>query len=115
MYLTPTRMRTIPKILAKQRNETAIASLTMAFLKESQIGWIYEAQTSDYPDGLAYLVIDQLLAKYKPTDTISRVELCQKLNKIKMKNIDNLKKLFKQISAVQILTKPRRDKSMKRT
>ena len=42
------------KILAKRRNEIAMASLTMAFTKEEQMGYIYEAQTDDYPDGVAF-------------------------------------------------------------
>ena len=56
----------------------------MAFTSKTQLGLIYEAQTEDYPDGLAHLVIDQLLKKHKPQDMISRVELCRRLNKIKM-------------------------------
>ena len=73
------------KILAKRQNEIAMASLTMAFTKEEQMRYIFEAQTDDYPDGIAFLVIWQLLQKYKPVDTMSRVELRQQLNRIKMK------------------------------
>ena len=68
------------KILAKRQNEVAMASLTMAFTKEEQMGYIYEAQTDDYPDGITFLVIWQLLQKYKPANTMSRIELRQRLN-----------------------------------
>ena len=73
----------------------------MAFTNPSQIGLIHEAQTLDYPDGLAFMVIEKLLDKYKPTDMMSRVELRMKLNKIKMKKNDDPKKLFEQISKVR--------------
>ena len=71
--LDPTKDQDKPKIVANKRNETAIACLTMAFFSESQLGLIYAAQTDDYPGGLACLVIRQLMRKYKPKDTISRV------------------------------------------
>ena len=66
----------------------------MAFSNESEMGIIYEAQTLEYPDGLAYLVVKQLMDQYKLTDTMFRVEMPQKLNKIKMKRNKNSKKLF---------------------
>ena len=101
--LDPTKDKDKPKNQARARNELAVASLTMAFTNPSLIGLIHEAQTVDYPDGLAFLVIKQLLDKYKPTDTMSRVELRLKLNKIKMKKSQDPKKLFEQIAEVRNL------------
>ena len=98
--LDPSKADDKPKIAAKMRNETAIASLAMAFTNASQMGLIDEAQTLGYPDGLAFLVIRQRLDKYNPTDTMSRVELRMKLNKIETKKNDDPKKLFEQISKV---------------
>ena len=72
--LSPTRDIYKPSIEAKKRNETAISCLTMAFTNEEQLGYINEAMTDEYPDALAYLVVRQLLDKYKPQDTISSVE-----------------------------------------
>ena len=89
------------KILAKRQNEIAMASLTMAFTKEEQMGYIYEAQTDDYPDSIAFLVTRQLLQKYKPTGTMSRIELRQQLNQIKMNKNEDPKTLFEQIGAVR--------------
>ena len=68
--LQPTRDIHKPRIEANKRNETALACLTMAITNEEQLGLIYEAMTNEYPDGLAYLVVQQLLQKYKPQDTI---------------------------------------------
>ena len=81
----------VKAIRAKDRKEKDIANLTMAFSGAAQLGLIYDAQTVEYPDGLAFLVINQLLQEHKPTNLMSRVKLRQILNKIKMKKNKNPK------------------------
>ena len=42
-----------------------------------------------------------MLAKYQPIDTVSRVELRQALNNVRMNEGENPNKLFEQISAIK--------------
>jgi hypothetical protein len=63
------------KRLAKQRNLMAISCLTMAFQDDVLLNILEQSETSDWPSGLAYIVIDEFFKKYKPVDIISRVEL----------------------------------------
>jgi hypothetical protein len=89
------------KAAAKKRNTIAMANLTMAFTSESTIGLIYKAETADWPRGLAHLVVKALFEKYQPKDTISKVELRQQMNRIKMKKDEDPAKLFEQISQIE--------------
>ena len=75
--------------------------LFYGFTSNELLGYIHEAMTAEYPDGLAYLVVRQLLDNYMPQEKMSRVELCCRLNAIKMKPNDNPKRLFEQINTVQ--------------
>jgi hypothetical protein len=70
---------------AKDRNALAMANLTLALNKVS-MDIVYEATPDNFKVGLAHLVIKGLFKKYRPQDTISRVELRMMLNAIKMKN-----------------------------
>ena len=54
------------KRLAKQRNLMAISCLTMAFQDDALLNILEQSETSDWPSGLVYIVIDELFKKYKP-------------------------------------------------
>jgi hypothetical protein len=71
--------------IAKTKNATAMAHLTMAFTSEMTMGLVYKSMNTEWPEGVAYLVVESMMKKYKPQDTITRVELRQKLNKVSMK------------------------------
>ena len=71
------------EVKAKARNAVAMANLTMAFTSEGTMKLVYKAMTSDWPSGLAHKVVEKLLKKYQPKDTISQVDMRQKLNSIK--------------------------------
>ena len=64
VVLDPTKEAHKPRTEAKKRNELAITCLIVAFINEEQLGLIYEASTDEYLDGLAFLVIWQLLQKF---------------------------------------------------
>ena len=85
---------------AKKRNAIAMVSFTMAFTSEGTMGLVYKANTTNWPNGLAHMVVTSLAKKYQPQDTITRVELRQQLNKIKMKKNEDPAKLFEQISQI---------------
>ena len=90
------------KKAAYYRNMMAMANLTMAFENEALMGMVYNAMTAEYPTiGLAHIVVKQLMKKYRPSDTMTRVELRQELNKIKMKDNQNPSILFESISSIK--------------
>ena len=89
------------KIEAKKRNEVAMANLAMAFTNEACMGLIYKSMTTEWPSGLAYKVIEELMAKYQPQDTITRVEIRQMLNRVSMKKDEDPATLFEQISSIR--------------
>ena len=86
---------------AAQRNAVAMASLTMAFTSKATIGLVHEAMTDEWPSGLAHLVVAASFKKHRPQDTITRVELRQVLNAIKMKKGKDPATSFEQISSVE--------------
>ena len=85
----------------RNRNAIAMASLTMAFTTESLIGLIHAAMSDEWPSGLAYTVVEGLFRKYRPQDTITKVELRQELNKVTMKKNQNPSVLFEQIASIK--------------
>ena len=86
---------------AKKRNLTAMYYLTLAFTTDAMMGVIFTAQTSSWPSGLAYLVVMALFNKFRPKDTISRVELRMQLAQLKMKPTDKPSVIFEGISTIK--------------
>jgi hypothetical protein len=86
---------------AVRRNAIAMANLTMAFTSEATINLVYKAMTVEWPTGLAHLVVAAMFKKYRPQDTITRVELRQVLNNIKMKKGKDPATLFEQICSIE--------------
>ena len=86
---------------AKRRNDIAMAQFTMAFVTDSELSMIYEAETTEWPNGKASLVVDALFKKYSPQDTASLVELQQELNNVSMKNTDDPAVLFGKLAAIR--------------
>ena len=86
---------------AKKRNAVVMANLTMIFMTEATMGLVYKAMSNDWPGGLAHEVTAALLKKYKLEDTISRVELIQKMSEVRMKENDDPATLFEQLSAIE--------------
>ena len=74
----------------------------MAFTSEVAIGLVYKTMCTEWPGGLAHLVVAALFnKKYQLQDTITRVELRQVLNVIKMKKGKDPSTLFEPISSVK--------------
>ena len=65
------------------------------------MGLVWKAMTPEWPSGLAHLVVEALFKKYQPQDIITRVELRQMLNGIKMKKGEDPVTLFEQISSIE--------------
>ena len=86
---------------ARNRNLNVMTYLTMAFTTESNMTMIMRAQTDNWPSGLAWKVVKELLEKYKPNDNMARVEARMMLNNVSMKSDDDPNVLFEQISQIQ--------------
>jgi hypothetical protein len=63
---------------------------------------IYAACTKSWPDGKAYLVVRELMKRYRPLDTVSKIEMRQQLSKIKMKKGMYPTVIFESLTAIQI-------------
>ena len=79
----------------------AIACLTASFQDDGLLNMVEQSMTSDWPSGLAYVVIDELFKKYRPVDMISRVEMRSRLNNVSMKANDDPRILFDQLASIQ--------------
>ena len=90
-----------PKKAARDRNMMAIACLTASFQDDGLLNMVEQSMTSDWPSGLAYVVIDELFKKYRPVDMISRVEMRSRLNNVSMKANDDPRILFDQLASIQ--------------
>jgi hypothetical protein len=99
--LDETNKAGLAKAAARRRNAVAMANYAMAFTCETTLGMIYKASSTNWPTGKASKVTDLLLRKFKPQDMMTRVELQQELNQVKMKKNGNPAGLFEQISAVE--------------
>lgn len=69
-----------PKIKARNRNSIAMSYLVSAFKSEADLSLAYEAMDDDWPGGQAHLVVTALKEVYQPSDSITEVELYEKLN-----------------------------------
>jgi hypothetical protein len=86
---------------AMKRNTTAMLHLTLAFETAGTLNIVEDVKTSDWPGGLAHLVVAVLFKKYHPQDTMARVEMRQILNGIKMKKNEDPTVMFEQISRIK--------------
>jgi hypothetical protein len=86
---------------AKQRNSIAMACLTMAFTTDAAMSVVFKAKTTEWPGGLAWMVMDLMRKKYRPQDLVTRAELRNKLNNLSMADGDDPKVLFEEISTIE--------------
>ena len=87
-----------PGVRAGLRNDTAVAQLTMHFQIAGLLDKVNQTKTTDWPDGLAASIVTRLKRDYQHIDRISRVETRRKMNEVIMKNDDDRKVIFEQIS-----------------
>jgi gag-polypeptide of LTR copia-type/Zinc knuckle len=62
---------------------------------------LYAACTENWPDGEAHLVVRELYKRYRPLDTVSKVEMRQHLSRVKMKKGTNPSALFETLTSIQ--------------
>jgi hypothetical protein len=85
----------------KKMNDLAMASFTMAFTRQGIMRLVSKAKTKEWPEGLAYLVTQELNRKVKPNDIISKVEMRQKLNQVSMRKGSDPAILFETLAAIE--------------
>ena len=86
---------------AIEMNDLAMATFTMTFETGELMEYIEEAKTALYPNGLASLVAESLMKKYRPTDRIAGVEAEQELLKLKMKKDEDPDVYFRKLAVLK--------------
>jgi hypothetical protein len=87
--------------LAVNRNELATASFSIAFTTEKAMHIIYAACTENWPNGEAHMVVQEFHKRYRPLDTVSKVDMRQHLSRVKMKKGMNPSELFESLTSIQ--------------
>ena len=87
--------------LKVRKNELAMASFAIAFTKDKAMNIIYAACTKEWPDVEAHLVVKELFKRYRPLDTVPKVEMRQQLSKIRMKRGTNPSVLYETLTIIQ--------------
>ena len=85
---------------AKDMNNLAMANLAMSLQSASNIALMYEANSKEWPDGIACKAIASLMADYQPDDYRAGADRQGELNKIKMRDDDHPKVLLEEISKI---------------
>ena len=97
----PTSNETADQEAARERNSTAMYYLTLAFDQHESMKFLFKGMTTDYPNGLAHLVIKALMKKFRPKDATSNLEFMRALMRIKMGARESPSVLFTQICTLQ--------------
>ena len=87
--------------VAISRNKLAVASLTVAFDTVALMQKINSAKTDEYKGGLAYLIVQSLMKKYRPMDRISKLDALVELDEIEMDSDEEPDEMFNKIATVK--------------
>jgi hypothetical protein len=79
----------------------AMASFTMPFTTDKAMNMVFAAVNEGWQEGKANLVVKELMKKYRPLDTVSKIEMRQQLSKIKMKKGMDPSLLFERLTSIQ--------------
>ena len=86
---------------AVRRNSVAYANLSLALNSEQLVRILVAGQTTTWPSGLAWRVVQALHRRFKPADIISKIELRRMLNQISMSRKEDPVTLFEQLSKIE--------------
>ena len=87
--------------MRRRRNSVAYANLSLALNSEQLVRILVAGQTTAWPSGLAWRVVQALHRRFKPADIISKIELRRMLNQISMSRKEDPVTLFEQISKIE--------------
>ena len=86
---------------AVQENAVAMANFTMAFTTDGLMQMVFSSMSADWPEGRACDVVTNLFRKYKPQDTMSKVEMTMAIRKVSMKDKEDPGTIFEQLSKIE--------------
>ena len=88
---------------AKQKNHKAIQSLTVAFHgKPKLMSFIYKSKTKDWPNGLTYLAIKKLKARYVSDDEHAYMSMMAELDAVTMGDDDDPSDFFSDVATIKM-------------
>jgi hypothetical protein len=87
--------------IAIRKNEVTMASFSMAFTTDKAMNMVFAASTVGWQEGEAYLVVRERMKKYRPLDTVLKIEMRQELTRIKMRKGMDPSLLFEQLTLIQ--------------
>ena len=90
-----------PARAAVRRNSVAYANLSLALNSEQLVRILVAGQTTAWPSGLVWRVLQALHRRFKPADIISKIELRRMLNQISMSRKEDSVTLFEQLSKIE--------------
>ena len=90
-----------PTRVAVRRNSVAYANLSLALNSKQLVRILVASQTTAWPSGLAWHVVQALHQQFKPADIISKIELRCMLNQISMSHKADPVMLFEQLSKIE--------------
>ena len=88
---------------AADKNYKAVASFTLAFEIDDLLNLVVEAQSEEWPDGLAWKIAKQLQEKFQPCDTMELVDEKIAMNNVKMKRNEDPKRAFERVKSVETM------------
>ena len=90
-----------PPRAAVRRNSVAYANLSLALNSKQLVRILVAGQTTAWPSGLAWQVVQALHRRFKPADIISKIKLWRMLNQISMSRKEDPVMLFEQLSKIE--------------
>ena len=90
-----------PARAAVRRNSVAYANLSLALNSKQLVRILVAGQTTAWPSGLAWRVLQAMHRRFKPAKIISKIELQCMLNQIRMSRKEDPVTLFEQLSKIE--------------
>ena len=95
-------------------NEKAVSAYTMALIGEEVFEVICNSITEAYPDGLAYMITEELTNEYQPSDGTTSLEYLNSLNKVKLGKNENPANVFNKVAAIKMAYSTTKDRVQER-
>jgi hypothetical protein len=82
-------------------NNLAVASFMMSFTTAGLMEHIEASKTEMYKEGIAHVIVNEMMKKYHPRDRIAGVEAEKELMKLKMKSKSDPDKYFNKLAVLK--------------
>ena len=86
---------------AVEKNELAIARLTMSFMTDEDMQIIEQSATEDYLEGIARVVMKELQDHHRPMDRLAVIETETEMRELRMSKDEDPNKFFKALVVIQ--------------